>query len=100
MSRWFLLERGYSFQFVLQKILRARTIRRNELLDKNEKSQGKDSKLTFNVTYCPVFRHLKYQLKDLHVILAYYEDHEKLFPDVPIISFKNNEIYRTINHIS
>ena len=50
-------------------MLRARKTPRNELLDK-EKCQGNDSKLTFNVTYYPMFRHLKSQLKELHVILA------------------------------
>ena len=34
-------------------------------------------------------RHLKCRLKELHVILACHEDHEKVFPDVPIIGFKN-----------
>ena len=75
------MERGYrKFQ----------KISRNELLDK-EKSQGNDSKLTFNVTYYPVFRHLKRQLKELHVILACDEDYKKVFPEVPIIGFKNNK---------
>ena len=70
--------------------IRARKIPRNELLDK-EKSQGNDTKLTFNVTYYPVFRHLKNQLKDLHVILACDEAHKKVFPEVSIIGFKNNK---------
>ena len=65
----FLLERGYNSKLVRKEILQARKISRNELLDK-EKSQGNLSKLTFNVTYYPVFRHLKIQLKELHVILA------------------------------
>ena len=86
----FLLERGYSSKLVRKEILRARKISRNELLDK-EKSQGNVSKLTFNVTYYPVFRHLKSQLKELHVILACDEDHKKVFPEVPIIGFKNNK---------
>ena len=86
----FLLERGYSFKLVRKEILQARKIPRNELLDK-EKSQGNDSKLTFNVTYYPVFRHLKSQLKELHVILACDEAHKKVFPEVPIIGFKNNK---------
>ena len=47
------------------------------------------AKLTFNVTYCPVFRHLKSQLKELHVILVCDEDHKKVFPEVSIIGFKN-----------
>ena len=86
----FLLERGYSSKLVRKEILRARKISRNELLDK-EKSQGNVRKLTFNVTYYPVFRHLKSQLKELHVILDCDEDHKKVFPEVPIIGFKNNK---------
>ena len=86
----FVLERGYNSKLERKEILRAREISRNELLDK-EKSQGNVSKLTFNVTYYPVFRHLKSQLKELHVILACDEDHKKVFPEVPIIGFKNNK---------
>ena len=86
----FLLERGYSSKLVRKEILRARKIPRNELLDK-EKSQGNDSKLTFNVTYYPVFRHQKRQLKELYVILAWDEYHKKVFPEVPVIGFKNNK---------
>ena len=84
------LERGYSSNLVRKEILRARKITRNELLDK-EKGQGNDSKLTFNVTYYPVFRHLKSQLKELHVILACDEDHKKVFPEVPIIKITCGE---------
>ena len=54
----FLLEKGYSSKLMRIEIVGARKIPRNELLDK-EKSQGNDSKLTFNVTYYPMFRHLK-----------------------------------------
>ena len=89
MERFF-LERGYSSKLVRKEILRAKKIPRNELLDK-EKSQGNDSKLTFNVTYYPVFRHLKSQLKELHVILACDEAHRQVFPEVPIIGFENNK---------
>ena len=86
----FLLERGYRSKLVQKEILRARKIPRKELLDK-EKSQGNDSKLTFSVRYCPVFRHLKSQLTELRVILAYDEVYKKVFPEVPIIVFKNNK---------
>ena len=86
----FLLERGYSSKLVRKEILRARKIPRNELLDK-EKSQGNDSKLTFNVMYYRLFRHLKSQLKELHVILTCEEAHKKVFSEVPIIGFKNNK---------
>ena len=77
-------------KLVRKEILWARKISRNELLDK-EKSQGNDTKLTFNVTYYPVFRHLKSKLKELHVILACDEDHKNVFAEVPFIGFKNNK---------
>ena len=35
-------------------------------------------------------RHLKCQLKELHVTLACDEDYKKVFPEVRIIGFKNN----------
>ena len=56
-----------------------------------EKNQGNDSKLTFNVAYYPVFRHLNNQLKEWHVILVSHEAHKKAFPEVPIIGFKNKK---------
>ena len=87
----FPLERGYSSKLVRKELLLAKKIARNELLDK-EKSKENYSKLTFNVTYYPVFRHLKSQLKELYVILACDEDHKRrAFPEVPIIDFKNNK---------
>ena len=90
-----LLKRGYSSKLARKEILRARKISRNELLDK-EKSQGNVSKLTFSVTYYPVFRHLKSQLKELHVILACDEDHKKVFPEVPIINnMKNTSTFKS-----
>ena len=84
-----LQERGYSSKLVGKEITCTRKIPRNELLDQ-EKSQGNDSKLKFNVTYYPVFRHLKNQLKELLVILACDEHHKKVFPEVPIIGFKSS----------
>ena len=38
-----------------------------------------------------MFRHLKSQLKKLHVSLACDEDHKNVFPNEPIIGFKNNK---------
>ena len=62
-----------------------------EWLDKG-KSQGNGRKLTFNVTYYPLFKHLKPQLKELLAILVCDEDHKKVFPGVPIIGWKNSNI--------
>ena len=71
-----------------KEIFRPRKTPRNKLLDK-KKTHGKDNKLTINVTYFPVFRHLKSGLKQLQVTLACDEDHENLFTDETIIGFKN-----------
>ena len=89
----FLLERGCSSKLVWKEIYRGRKIPRNEFLEK-EKSQGNDSnsKLTFNVTYYPVFRHLKSQLKEINGILTCDEDHKKVFSEVRIIGFKHIRI--------
>ena len=38
-----------------------------------------------------VFQHLKRQQQELLVVLAFDEDHEKLFPDLPLIGFKKNK---------
>ena len=57
--------------------LRARKIPRNELLGK-KKSKGNDRKAIFNITYKPVFRHQKSQLKELHVILVCDENDDKV----------------------
>ena len=46
----FFLERRYSSKLLRKDILQTRKIPRNELLNK-KKSQGKDSKLTFNGMY-------------------------------------------------
>ena len=54
----FLFERGYSSKLAWKGILWARKSPRNKMLDK-ENSQGNDSKLTFNVVYHSVFRHMK-----------------------------------------
>ena len=59
------------------------------MLDKNN-NKDKD-KVTFNATYYTVFRHLKSQLKELHVILACDEAHKKVFPEISIIGLKNNK---------
>ena len=42
-----------------------------------------------------MFRHLRKQFKELHIILTCDKDHEKVFPEVPIIGFKNNKKFKS-----
>ena len=79
----YLLDRGYSERMVRKEILRARGIPRDTLLVKVN-NQKNNNKLTFNITYHPVFRNVKR-------ILSKYEE---VLPDVPLIGFKNNKSLR------
>ena len=75
---------------VRKEILRARAIPRDALLEKVN-DQKKQNKITFNLTYHPVFRNIRKILEELHVILASDDRHKKVFPDVPMIGFKINK---------
>ena len=79
---------------IREKILRARAIPRDALLEK-VKNQEKQNKITFNITYHPVFPDVRKILKQLHVILASVDGHKKIFPDVPMIGFKINKNLKT-----
>ena len=75
---------------VRDEILRARAILRDALLEKVN-NQEKQNKITFNITYYPVFWDVRKILEELHVILAFDDRHKKVFPDVPMTGFKNNK---------
>ena len=84
----YLLERGYSETMERKETLRARAIPRDALLEKVN-NQEKQNRITFNITYYPVFRNVRKILEELHVILASDDGHKKVFPDVPMTDFKN-----------
>ena len=73
-----------------KEILQARAIPRDALLQKVNNLE-KHNKLTFNLTYHPVFRDIRKILEELHVILPTDDGHKKVFPDVPLTGFKINK---------
>ena len=75
---------------VREEILRARAILRDALSEKVN-IQGKQNKITSNITYRPVFLDARKILEELHVVLASDDGHKKVFPDVPLVGFKNNK---------
>ena len=77
-------------KMIRKEILRAGAITRDALLEKVI-NQKKQNKITFNITYHPVFRNVRKILEELHVILASDDGHKKVFPDVPMIGFKNDK---------
>ena len=84
------LEWGYSEKMVHKEILRARAIHRDGLLEKIN-NQEKQNKITFSITYHPVFRDVRNILKELHLILGSDDGNKKVFPDVPMIGFKKKK---------
>ena len=50
-----------------------------------------DDRVTFNITYYPVFKNIRIVLEELHILLAPDEQHRKVFTDIPRIGFKNGK---------
>ena len=55
------------------------------------KNQGNQDKIVVNITNYLVFWDVGKILEELHVILASEDGHKKVFPDVPVIGFKNDK---------
>ena len=89
LEHW-LHERGYSERVVRQEILKARKIPRNELLQK-EHNHPEENKLALNITYYPAFQNTKTILEELQILLAPDIEHQKVFPNVPIVGFRNGK---------
>ena len=89
LEKW-LSERGYSEKLVRKEILKARSQSRGTLLDKEKRSRN-DDRVTFNITYYPVFKNIRIVLEQLHILLAPDEQHRNVFTDIPRIGFKNGK---------
>ena len=82
-----LRQRGYSDKLVRQQILKARTHKRNDLLN-NMKDKRNDYQLVFNITYHPNFSKLQNTMSCLHILLAPDQEHQKVLHKVSIIGFR------------
>ena len=83
-----LMERGYNGKMIRKQILRAREHSRKDLLER-EKTETSEPNLTFNITYDSVFQNIRNILQELHLLLAPDKEHKKVFPDVPVVGFRN-----------
>ena len=50
-----------------------------------------DQNLTFNITYYPAFQNVRAIMEELHILLTLNKEHKKVFPDVPVIGFRNGK---------
>ena len=91
LEHW-LNERGYSERVVMQKILKARKIARNKLLEK-ERNHPEENKLTFSIKYYPTFQNATI-LEELQNLLAPDKEHQKVFPKVTIVGLRNGKSLR------
>ena len=86
LEEW-LRERGYSERMVRTQILKARGESRDSLLERGNTKTN--TKLTFNITYYPAFQNVRSILEELQILLAPDKQHKKVFPEVPIVGFRN-----------
>ena len=84
------MERSYNEKMIHKQILRAREHSRNDLLE-TEKPQMSQPKLTFNITYYPAFQNVRVVMEELHILLTPNKEHNKIFPNVPDIAFRNGK---------
>ena len=89
LEKW-LMDRGYNEKMITKQKLSAREHSRNDLLEK-EKQQLSEKKLTFNITYYPVFRNVMSIMEELHILLIPNKEHKKVFSDVPVVGFQNGK---------
>ena len=84
------MERGCNTKMIRKQILRAREHCRKDLLER-EKTETSEPKLTFTITYYPVFQNIRNILQELHLLLGPDKEHKKVFPDVPVVGFRNGK---------
>ena len=79
---------------IRKQILRVREHSRKDLLER-EKAKTSEPRLTFNITYYPVFQNIRNILQELHLLLAPDKEHKKVSPDVPAVGFRNSKSLKT-----
>ena len=73
-----------------RQVSRAREYSRESLLEK-VKSEFEQKKMTFNITYYPVFQNVRNILQELNIFLTPDQEYKKVFQDVPVVGFRNGK---------
>ena len=80
---------------VRKQVLRTHEHSRESLLEKM-KSESDQNKLTFNITYYPVFQNIRNLLQELHILLTLDQEHKKVFKDIPVVGFIMVNVKRSL----
>ena len=81
---------GYNEKMIRNQVLRAQEHSRNDLLER-EKPQMSQQKLTFNINIYPAFQNVRTIMEELHISLFPNKENKKVFPNVPVIGFRNGK---------
>ena len=85
-----MIEKDYSELEVRKQILETRGFLRGSLLDRENAIEEKN-KITFDLTYYPIFQNLKKKIfTELHLLLIFDVAHKTFFKNMQIITFKND----------
>ena len=82
------MEKGYIERMVRKQILKASGESRDSPLERGN-IRTSESKLAFIITYYPAFQNVRSVLEELQILLAPDKEHKKVFPEVPIVGFRN-----------
>ena len=55
------------------------------------KSEFEQKKLTFNITYYPVFQNVRNILQEVHIFLTPDQEYKKVFQNIPVAGFHNGK---------
>ena len=83
------IKKSYSEKMVRKQILLACEHSRESLLEK-VKSEFDQKKLTFNITYYPLFQVVRNILQELHILLT-PDQEPKVFQDIPVVGLRNHK---------
>ena len=56
-----------------------------------ERNHPEGNKLTLNITHYPAFQNTKTILEELQILSAPDKEHQKVFPKVPTVGFRNGK---------
>ena len=85
------MERGYGEKLVRTQILKARGESRVSLLERGN-TKTSESKIAFNITYCPAFQNVRC----MHIVRTSYfappdKEHKIVFTEFPMVRFRNSK---------
>ena len=75
---------------IKKQVLRAQEHYGKDLL-KREKTETSEEKLTFNITLYTAIQDIRNILQELHFLLVTDKKHKKVFPNVPVVGFRNGK---------